>query len=189
MNDELIKELEDKTNRITINEEDPFVKESCKNIYKALLVVCRYENPPINDINNLLSDTDKTISLLKKFKSINNDKYNGNLSYIFVDTNNYDNLNHLIGLLNNSVNNDEINKNVSLKDINTILDDIISTCNLIKIERIASIKFLSCNCGYTVELKNSENKCFYIGISEYGYVEIVREDSLSGKVIYMPLDD
>lgn len=71
MNKELIEKIENKVNNIAILDKDPFILESCKNLYRALLVVAENENPPINDISNILNDTNKTTELLKKFDSIN----------------------------------------------------------------------------------------------------------------------
>ena len=61
INKELIEKLENKVNNIAILDKDPFILESCKNLYRALLVVAENENPPINDISNILNDTNKTI--------------------------------------------------------------------------------------------------------------------------------
>lgn len=66
MNKELIEKLENKVNSIDILDKDPFILKSCKYLYRALLVVTENENPPINDISNILNDTNKTIELLKK---------------------------------------------------------------------------------------------------------------------------
>lgn len=65
MNKELIEKLENKVNSIDILGKNPFILESCKNLYRVLLVVTENENPPINDISNILNDTNKTIELLK----------------------------------------------------------------------------------------------------------------------------
>ena len=65
MNKELIEKLENKVNSIDILDKNPFILESCKNLYRVLLVVTENENPPINDISNILNDTNKTIELLK----------------------------------------------------------------------------------------------------------------------------
>lgn len=65
MNKELIEKLENKVNSIDILDKDPFILESCKNLYRALLVVTENENPPTNNISNILNDTNKTIELLK----------------------------------------------------------------------------------------------------------------------------
>ena len=88
MNKEFIEKIENKVNSINILDKDTFVEESCKNLYRALLVVAENENPPISDILNTLNDTNKTIELLKKFDDINKEKYNGDLSYIVIDVDN-----------------------------------------------------------------------------------------------------
>lgn len=202
MDKKFIEDLENKAKDIVINETDPFVVESCKNIFKALLVVAENENPPINDISNILNDTNKTIELLKKFDGINKEKYQGTLSYIVVDINNNQTLLYLIELLKQSMNYndksddnkensvDEKNKKeFNIDIINTILSSVFETSQIVKIEKIASIKFFPSKVGYTIEIKDNHNKFFYMGASEYGYVEIVREYSSDGKIIYAPNDD
>lgn len=300
INKELIEKIENKVNNIDILDKDPFVEESCKNIYRALLVVAENENPPINDILSILNDTNKSIELLKKFDSINKEKYNGNLSYIIIDGNNYQTLLYLIELLKQSMNittdlnninkstdlniiidkflKNEISateieeginsnkikfsisnsieynqitkpltkrynemfdkgvvfyadkaypprldcficllkaienkknveyyyneywkksipqsemlkiKNVNLEDINIILNSVLTTSTFLNVEKIKDIKFLPNKQGYTIEVSDGNRK-LYMGVSEYGYVEIVRENSIDGKIIYMPDDD
>ena len=202
MNKELIKKLENKVNNIAILDKDPFILESCKNLYRALLVVAENENPPINDISNILNDTNKTIQLLKKFDSINKEKYNGNLSYIIVDTNNNQTLSYLIELLrqpigcNDDANdietttNDKDDKNININKINKILSSVFMTSQIVKIEKIDSIKFLPSEVGYIIEIKDNHDKfCYMIVDDEIGYVAQVRENSIDGKIIFVPMDD
>ncbi len=201
MNKEFIEKIENQVNNISILDKDPFVEESCKNIYRALLVVTENENTTINDdISNILNDTNKTIELLKKFDSINKEKYNGDLSYIVIDVNNTQTLLYLIELLKQTINQnnesndidkqkntvgDNFKKEINIDDINIIISSILETCIFLKIENIKNIKFLPAKQGYTVEVSD-DNKKLYMGISEYGYVEIVRENFIDGKIVYMP---
>lgn len=202
MNKELIEKLENKVNNIAILDKDPFILESCKNLYRALLVVAENENPPINDISNILNDTNKTIELLKKFDSINKEKYNGNLSYIIVDTNNNQTLSYLIELLrqpigcNDDANdietttNDKDDKNININKINKILSSVFMTSQIVKIEKIDSIKFLPSEVGYIIEIKDNHDKFYYMIVDdEIGYVAQVRENSIDGKIIFVPMDD
>ena len=201
MNKEFIERIENKVNSINILDNDPFVKESCKNVYRALLVVAENENTPISDIEKILNDTNKTTELLKKFDNINKEKFNGDLSYIVVDINNNQTLLYLIELLRQSIYyNDEVNdketatdvksdKNIDINRINKILSSVFLTSQRVKIEKIDSIKFLPSKVGYTIEIKDNYDKFYYMGADEYGYVEIVRENSIDGKIVYMPIDD
>lgn len=200
INKEFIEKIENKINHINILDSDPFVKENCKNLYRALLVVMENEN--INDINSVLNDINKTIELLKKFDSINKEKYNGSLSYIVIDIKNNQTLLYLIELLKKSLNQNnesnetkiqekdtiDNNKKININVINDILNFIFDKDNVLNIDNIENIKFLPSKKGFTVELSNN-NKKLYLGISEYGSVEIVRENSIDGKIIYMPMDD
>lgn len=195
MNKEFIEKIENKVNSINILDKDTFVEESCKNLYRALLVVAENENPPISDILNTLNDTNKTIELLKKFDDINKEKYNGDLSYIVIDVDNNQTLLYLIELLKQSINqNDEsysIDNNeekINIDDINIILNSILTTSTFLNIKKIKDIKFLPSKQGHTIEVSDGYRK-LYMGISEYGYVEIVRENSIDGKIVYMPDDD
>lgn len=303
MNKEFIERIENKVNSIDILDKDPFVEESCKNIYRALLVVAENENPPINDISNVLNDTNKTIELLKKFDGINKEKYNGDLSYIIVDINNNQTLLYLIELLKQSMNittdlnninkstdlntiidkflnneisateiEEDINTNkikfsvsnskeygeitrplnkkyyeifgkgitfyedkgypsrekcfisllkaienkkeveyyyneylqgnnsdnkkeikiddININRINKILSSVFRTSQIVKIEKIDSIKFLPSKVGYTIEIKDNHDKFYYMVVDdELCYVAQVRENSIDGKIVYIPDDD
>lgn len=201
MNKEFIERIENKVNSIDILDKDPFVEESCKNIYRALLVVAENGNPSINDISNILNDTNKTIELLKKFDGINKEKYNGDLSYIVIDVNNNQTLLYLIELLRQSIyyneeaddkkttNDVKIYKDININIVNKILISVFLTSQRANLEKIDSIKFLPSKVGYTIEVKDNHNKLYYMGADEYGYVQIVREHSLDGKVIFAYDDD
>lgn len=202
MNKEFIERIENKVNNINILDNDPFVKESCKNIYRALLIVAENENSPISDIHNILNDTNKIIELLKKFDGINKEKYNGELSYIVIDINNNQTLLYLIELLRQSIyynheandketaTNDKSDKDININRINKILSSVFRTSQIVKIDKIDNIKFLPSKVGYTIEVKNNHDKFYYMIVDdELCYVAQVRENSVDGKIVYIPMDD
>lgn len=202
MNKEFVEKIENKVNSIDILDKDPFVEESCKNIYRALLVVAENENPPISDISDILNDTNKTTELLKKFDNINREKYNGDLSYIVVDINNNQTLLYLIELLRQSIyyngesndkeiaTNDKSDKDINITRINKILSSVFRTSQIVKIEKIDSIKFLPSKVGYTIEVKDNHDKFYYMFVDdELCYVAQVRENSIDGKIVFVPDDD
>lgn len=199
MNKELIEKIENQVKSINILDNDPFVSESCKNVYRALLVVAENEKIPTRDIKEILKDPIKTTNLLKKFDIINKEKYNGNLSYIFVDINNDKTLFYLIELLRQSINcnieinNKELDSDAKIaKDftrINKILSSVFEISKKIKIEKIDSIKFLSTKVGYAIEIKDNYNKLYYMNTNNYDLIDIVREHSLNGKIIYTQDND
>lgn len=76
----------------------------------------------------------------------------------------------------------------NLENINIILNSVFTTSTFLNIEKIKDIKFLPSKRGYTIEVSDGNRK-LYMGISEYGYVEVVRENSIDGKIVYMPNDD
>lgn len=198
---EYIEKIENKVNSINILDKDPFVAESCKNIYRALLVVAENENISMNNISDILNDANKTAELLKKFDSINKEKYNGDLSYIVVDINNNQTLLYLIELLRQSIgcNNDsddkgnitnvKDNKSIDIYRINKILSSVFFASQMVKIEKIDSIKFLPSDFGYIIEVKDNHNELYYVNLDDDGYLGTVREHSSDGKIIFMPMDD
>ncbi len=64
------------------------------------------------------------------------------------------------------------------------------TSQIVKIEKIDSIKFLPSEVGYIIEIKDNHDKfCYMIVDDEIGYVAQVRENSIDGKIIFVPMDD
>lgn len=201
MNKEFIEKIESQVKNINILDKDPFVEESCKNVYRALLVVAENENIPISEIENILNDTNKTTNLLKRFDSINKEKYNGDLSYIVVDVYNNQTLSYLIELLRQSIgcNNDsndkgnitnvKDDKSIDIYRINKILSSVFFASQMVKIEKIDSIKFLPSDFGYIIEVKDNHKELYYVNLDEDGYLGTVREHSSDGKIIFMPMDD
>lgn len=76
----------------------------------------------------------------------------------------------------------------NIQFINDALANIFDVAAEIKTPKIMGVKFLQGNIGYTAELKCDQNKKYYFGLSEYGFVEIVREDSEDGKIVFVPID-
>ena len=65
------------------------------------------------------------------------------------------------------------------------------TSQIVKIEKIDSIKFLPSEFGYIIEVKDNHDKFYYmLGDHEFGYIVQVRENlSPGGKIIFAPMDD
>ena len=166
MNKEFIERIEDKVNSINILDNDPFVKESCKNICRALLVVAENENPPISDISYILNDANKTIELLKKFDGINKEKYNGGLNYIVIDVNNNQTLLQLIELLRKSIYyNDEANdKETTTNDIDITeegtFEVILNSYDVTKKITETNNFSINSNTVRNLEKKNKDIECY-----------------------------
>jgi len=69
------------------------------------------------------------------------------------------------------------------------IDEIIEVLNKLECQEIVDAKILPSKIGTTIEINGANDKTFFIGLGEYGYVEIVRGDSIDGSIVYMPLDD
>ena len=95
-----------------------------------------------------------------------------------------------------TINSEEIKENVennvynhvTMSSMNITITDIFEVAKTLKIENITGIKFLPSKTEYVAEVKTN-NKLFYMGISTFGFVEAVREDSMDGNIIYVPNDD
>ena len=92
------------------------------------------------------------------------------------------------GKIEDKANNSYNNKILDIDNINIILNSILTTSAFLNLENIKDIKFLQSKQGYTIEVSNNNRK-LYMEISEFGYVEIVRENSINGKIVYLPDDD
>ena len=69
------------------------------------------------------------------------------------------------------------------------IKEMIFILNKLNVERIISAKSIPGQYGMMVELCDDSEKKYYVGMSSYGAVEIIRADSITGKIIYMPIDD
>lgn len=83
----IIKNSEIEANKLTILSQNPFVIESCKNLYKALIIVGMYQDPAITNIKELIKDINKTILLLKQFNTLNEVEFDNKLDNIIMDEN------------------------------------------------------------------------------------------------------
>ncbi len=75
--------------------------------------------------------------------------------------------------------------NLSAESISSILDILDN----LRVFELLEAKVFPGRAGKTIEVKDISEQKYYIGLSEYGYVEIVRRDSPNGKIVYMPIDD
>ncbi len=75
--------------------------------------------------------------------------------------------------------------NLSTESFSSIMDAL----EKLKIDRLSTAQAFPGRAGKTIEVQDVSGNKYYIGLSEYGFVEIVRSESPSGKIVYMPLDD
>ena len=118
-----------------------------------------------------------------------------------VDVYNNQTLSYLIELLRQSIgcNNDsndkgnitnvKDDKSIDIYRINKILSSVFFSSQMVKIEKIDSIKFLPSDFGYIIEVKDNHKELYYVNLDEDGYLGTVREHSSDGKIIFMPMDD
>ena len=77
-----------------------------------------------------------------------------------------------------------LDKLVKLDDTNNILNSVFETASILKIEKITNIQFLPSKKGYIIEVDTGDKK-LYMGAGEMGFVDIVRENSINGNIIYV----
>lgn len=117
----ILANAENQSKMLYIKENDPFVCESVKNIYKALLIVKEYSNISFmksisNDLQELLNNYDKVLEVLTIFEGIKNSIFDGGINYIVIDLSNIESLKYLLNILKESLN----TNNLSISDINSI---------------------------------------------------------------------
>ena len=66
---------------------------------------------------------------------------------------------------------------------------IIDTLEKLKVDELSEAQAFPGKAGKTIEVQDASGHKYYIGLSEYGFVEIVRSESPTGKIVYMPLDN
>ena len=66
---------------------------------------------------------------------------------------------------------------------------IIDALEKLKVDELSEAQAFPGKAGETIEVQDAFGHKYYIGLSEYGFVEIVRSESPTGKIVYMPLDD
>ena len=76
-------------------------------------------------------------------------------------------------------------EDLSVESISSILDALDS----LRVSEFLEARVFPGCAGKTVEIKDVLGQKYYIGLSEYGFVEIIRSDSLTGKIVYIPIDD
>lgn len=69
------------------------------------------------------------------------------------------------------------------------VSSIIEALEKMKIDELSGAQAFPGKVGKTIEVQDAFEHKYYIGLSEYGFVEIVRSESPMGKIVYMPLDD
>lgn len=74
---------------------------------------------------------------------------------------------------------------LSMESISSILDALDS----LRVSELLEAQVFLGRAGKTIEVKDISEQKYYIGLSEYGFVEIIRSDSPTGKIVYMPIDD
>lgn len=67
--------------------------------------------------------------------------------------------------------------------------EIIDELNRIGVGKISYVEYVPSKTGMTLKVVSDFGKEYYVGISTYGFLEIIREDSKVGKIVYMPIDD
>lgn len=76
-------------------------------------------------------------------------------------------------------------EDLSAESISSILDALDS----LRVSELLEAQVFPGRSGKTIEAKDISGQKYYIGLSEYGFVEIIRSDSPTGEIVYMPIDD
>lgn len=74
---------------------------------------------------------------------------------------------------------------LSAENISSILDALDN----LRVSELLEAQVFPGRAGKTIEVKDISGQKYYIGLSGYGFAEIVRSDSPTGKIVYMPIDD
>lgn len=74
---------------------------------------------------------------------------------------------------------------LSTESVSSIMDAF----EKLKIDELSTAQAFPGRVGKTIEVQDVSGNKYYVGLSEYGFVEIIRSESPSGKIVYMPLDD
>ena len=79
---------------------------------------------------------------------------------------------------------------ITIDDLsNESVSSIMDALEMLKIDGLSTAQEFPGRAGKTIEVQDVSGNKYYIGLSEYGFVEIIRSESPSGKIVYMPLDD
>lgn len=84
--------------------------------------------------------------------------------------------------------NAEIFSKIESLSMDTI-DEIIEELESLGVKGICDVEQLPSNVGTTIHIITNIGKDYYLGIGEYGFLEIIREDSMTGKIVFVPIED
>ena len=65
------------------------------------------------------------------------------------------------------------------------IEEVLKTLG---VDQITEARTFPGRIGQTVQIWTEDQRELYFGLSEFGYVEIVREGSPDGEIVYMPID-
>lgn len=69
-----------------------------------------------------------------------------------------------------------------------VIDEIIDELKKLGVDVINTVTEINSTLGRTL-LVTTNSQVYYIGLNIYGFLEIIREDSTTGKIVYVPIDD
>lgn len=69
------------------------------------------------------------------------------------------------------------------------ISSIIEAFEKLNVDKLSVTNVFLGHAGKTIEVQDVLEHKYYVGLSEYGFVEIVRSESPTGKIVYMPIDD
>lgn len=76
-------------------------------------------------------------------------------------------------------------ENLSMDTIDEIMEELDS----LGVTDIREVEQLPSNVGTTIHIITNIGKHYYLGVGEYGFLEIIREDSMTGKIVFVPIED
>lgn len=82
----------------------------------------------------------------------------------------------------------ELFSNISNLSADTI-DEIIEELDSLGVTGISKVVELPSRVGLTIQITTNTGKEYYAGIGEYGFLEIIREDSITGRIVFVPIED
>ena len=69
------------------------------------------------------------------------------------------------------------------------ISSIVDALEKLKIDELSKAQSFPGRVGKTIEVQDISEHKYYVGLSEYGFVEIIRSESPTGEIVYIPLDD
>jgi hypothetical protein len=85
-----------------------------------------------------------------------------------------------------------LNKEILAKinDLSTeSISSIMEALENVDVDELSAAQAFPGRSGKTIEVQDVLGHKYYIGLSEYGFVEIIRSESPTGEIVYIPLDD